>query len=46
MYCSSCGEVITPEDYMSDELCNECWLMINNGDTDTQEEIILENIED
>lgn len=35
MYCSSCGEIIESESPSSDELCEDCAIMINEGYTTT-----------
>lgn len=31
MHCSSCGEVISPDDATSDDICEDCFQMINGG---------------
>lgn len=47
MYCSSCGEIIESESISSDELCEDCAIMIHEGYTTTynhDDEVDEENI--
>lgn len=39
MYCTCCGEVIEPEDVLSEEICDACFGMIN----DSKEEILFDD---
>lgn len=38
MDCSCCGEIIEPEDILSDELCDKCFNLINLQEEDIEEE--------
>ena len=35
MYCSSCGEIIESESISSEDLCEDCAIMIHEGYTTT-----------
>lgn len=49
MHCSSCGEIISPDEGTIDDLCEDCFQMINGGavedsyflDEDEEESSIL-----
>lgn len=48
-YCPSCGEILEPEDTFDLELCNLCYMMINecgeNIENLSDEDTILDNDE-
>ena len=42
MYCSLCGEIIDPEDVLSDDMCDGCFTIINSGEEISEDELLEE----